>query len=276
MPLPASGPISLSQIAAEFGGAMPHSLSEYYGKAAGIPASGQISFSQFHGKTSGFQFNPVISADTTNYNLKAAAIAAGWNQTLPLIATVTINSGVVVSANATNAYAFDTGVTFPAGSSLTLNMQGAYVIGMGGSGAELSGQPGGPALRAQHALTVNATGGVIGGGGGGGARVYSSDGYFIPGGGGRTGRTNSDGTNQGTFTSGGSTSYAAGGTTGAGADAPGPFYSGGGGGGWGAAGGRGYIYGTGPSGIGGAGGAAVVGNANITWVNTGTRYGAIT
>lgn len=52
MTLPASGPISLSQIAAEFGGTAPHSLSEYYGKAAGIPASGQISFSHFHGKTS--------------------------------------------------------------------------------------------------------------------------------------------------------------------------------------------------------------------------------
>ena len=72
MALPASGPISLSQIAAEFGGTAPHSLSEYYGKAAGIPAAGAISFSHFHGKTSGFQFNPVISADTSNYNLKDA------------------------------------------------------------------------------------------------------------------------------------------------------------------------------------------------------------
>ena len=225
----------------------------------------------------GFVFAPIISADASNYNLRTAAIAAGWDQVQPLIATVTINSGIVVSANATSVYAFDTGVTFPAGSSLTLNMQGAYVIGMGGSGASYGGQPGGPALRAQHALTVNATGGVIGGGGGGGAGVYDSGiGTVIPGGGGRTGRTNSDGTNQGTFTSGGSTTYAAGGTTGPGGDAPGPYMSGGGGGGWGAAGGRAYLYGSGPSGTGGAGGAAVVGDANITWVNTGTRYGAIT
>ena len=224
---------------------------------------------------SGFVFDDAITSDVTNYNLRARAVAAGWDQVEPLIATTTVSSGIVLSADSTSAYAFDTGVTFPAGSSLTLNMQGAYVIGMGGSGAAFGGLPGGPALRAQHALTVNATGGVIGGGGGGGAGVYS-DGSYFSGGGGRTGRTNSAGTNQGTFTSGGSTSYASGGTTGPGANAPGPYMSGGGGGGWGAAGGRGYIYGSGPSGPGGAGGAAVVGNANITWVNTGTRYGSIT
>ena len=223
----------------------------------------------------GFVFAPIISADTSNYNLRTEAIAAGWDQVQPLIATVTINSGIVVSANATNAYAFDTGVTFPAGSTLTLNMQGAYVIGMGGSGAWYGAQPGGPALRAQHALTVNATGGVIGGGGGGGRGVYA-DGYFSAGGGGRTGRTNSEGTAEGTFASGGATAYAAGGTTGPGGNAPGPYWSGGGGGGWGAAGGSGYIYGSGPTAVGGAGGAAVVGNSNITWIATGTRYGAIT
>ena len=49
--------------------------------------------------------------------------------------------------------------------------------------------------------------------------------------------------------------------------AGGVIAGGGGGGGWGANGG----------GIGNAaGGAAVVGNSNITWINTGTRYGAIT
>jgi hypothetical protein len=34
-------------------------------------------------------------------------------------------------------------------------------------------------------------------------------------------------------------------------------------------------FATGP-GVGGAAGAAVVGNSNITWINTGTRSGAIT
>ena len=51
MPLPSSGTISMSQIAAEFGGSTPHSLSEYYGAASGIPSSGTISMSHFHGKS---------------------------------------------------------------------------------------------------------------------------------------------------------------------------------------------------------------------------------
>ena len=49
MGLQSSGSISLSNIAGEFGGSTPHSLSEYYDAASGIPASGQISFSNFYG-----------------------------------------------------------------------------------------------------------------------------------------------------------------------------------------------------------------------------------
>lgn len=49
MGLQTSGAISLANIAAEFGGTTPHSLSEYYGAASGIPSSGAISFSQFYG-----------------------------------------------------------------------------------------------------------------------------------------------------------------------------------------------------------------------------------
>ena len=51
MALPSSGTISLSQIAAEFGGSAPHSLSEYYGAASGVPTSGAIDFADFHGKS---------------------------------------------------------------------------------------------------------------------------------------------------------------------------------------------------------------------------------
>lgn len=58
MTLPASGQLSMSQIAAEFGGSVPHSLSEYYRGGglvpntpgnAGIPTSGAISLSNFYG-----------------------------------------------------------------------------------------------------------------------------------------------------------------------------------------------------------------------------------
>jgi len=55
MALQGSGSISFSQIVSEFGGAGSHSLSEYHALAgkgvSGIPASGSISFSHFHGKS---------------------------------------------------------------------------------------------------------------------------------------------------------------------------------------------------------------------------------
>lgn len=232
---------------------------------------------------SAFVWRPTISADATNYNLKAQALAAGWDGVVPLDAEVTVSSGIVLSANSTSQYGFDTGSGFPVGTTLKLIMPG-YVCGMGGAGGAYStgvtGKNGGPALRAQHAISIDASGGVIaGGGGGGGGSSY----YAAGGGGGRSGRTNSSGGADsysgasGTFSSGGKggavSGGAAGGTTGPGADGGGPSAAGGGGGGWGASGGTGYN----PSSIaGGAGGAAVVGNSYITWINTGTRYGSIT
>tara|TARA_R110000787_G_scaffold1468_2_gene6044 strand:+ start:536 stop:1000 length:465 start_codon:yes stop_codon:yes gene_type:complete len=54
MALQSSGAISFAQIAAEFGGTAPHSMSEYYtllGQGvSGLPSSGTFNFSHFHGK----------------------------------------------------------------------------------------------------------------------------------------------------------------------------------------------------------------------------------
>ena len=52
MALQTSGTISLLDVAAEFGGAAPHAISEYYGRAPGVPASGTIDLSDFYGKSS--------------------------------------------------------------------------------------------------------------------------------------------------------------------------------------------------------------------------------
>ena len=217
-----------------------------------------------------FVWRPTISADVTNWVLYSQAIAAGWDGVVPLDAEVTVASGIVLSAGSTGTYGFDTGSGFPVGTSLKLIMPG-YVCGMGGAGGATNGSNGGPALRAQHAITIDALGGVTAGGGGGGGGSF-----WGGGGGGRSGRINAPGGSGsypgagGTFVSGGNggNSGGVGGTTGPGG--AGSFSSGGGGGGWGAAGGTGN-----PS-SGGAGGAAVVGNSYITWINTGTRYGAIT
>lgn len=48
MVLQSSGPISLNDIAGEFGGTTPHSLSEYYG-SGGAPGSGALSLDDFYG-----------------------------------------------------------------------------------------------------------------------------------------------------------------------------------------------------------------------------------
>lgn len=63
MPVPSSGPISVgATLPGEFGGAAPHSMSEYYrggglvpntGTNAAVPTSGSISMSQFRGAAGG-------------------------------------------------------------------------------------------------------------------------------------------------------------------------------------------------------------------------------
>lgn len=52
MTLQSSGPISLSDVQTEFGGSNPIGINEYYGVAAGVPASGTISLNDFYGKSS--------------------------------------------------------------------------------------------------------------------------------------------------------------------------------------------------------------------------------
>jgi len=53
MALPPSGTLSIGDIAGEFGGTIPHSMSEYYSAAAGVPAIGSpISIGDFHGTSS--------------------------------------------------------------------------------------------------------------------------------------------------------------------------------------------------------------------------------
>jgi hypothetical protein len=51
MTLQSSGPISLLDVQSEFGGSNPIGINEYYGVAAGVPASGTISLADFYGKS---------------------------------------------------------------------------------------------------------------------------------------------------------------------------------------------------------------------------------
>lgn len=234
-----------------------------------------------------FVLDVTLSSDTSNFNLRNRAITAGWDQRRPLIANVKINSGIVLSANSTAVYAFDTGTTaYPAGSRLTVDSSSAFVIGMGGGGGRggagtgtppaQNGAAGGPAVRVNLPTVWNNLSGTIGGGGGGGGggtqnvdKIGSNDGGG--GGGGRSGRTNSAG-GFSENNSGGSGTFSGPGAGGSGSFSSPQSFAGGNGGGWGAAGAAAPVAGA----NGGGAGIAIVGNSNITWTNTGTRLGAIT
>lgn len=255
-----------------------------------------------------YTLNLPIAADTNNYSMYTAALAGGWDGVVPINLTVTISAGVVVGSTSTSTPALkDTDVEWPAGSIITLVNNGT-IAGCGGNGRSANtgfgiyqtpGQPGyagGPALRCNsNKLRVANYGTIGGGGGGGGAGGGAHDPSWgdspAGGGGGGAGRSigtagagapgqdhpNSTAGSVGTLTTGG-----AGGTGQTGA--PSGAYGGNGGKGGdlgyaGNAGGNGGAGGDGgpmAGGAGGAAGAAVVGNAAITWLVTGTRLGSLT
>lgn len=110
MPLPSSGPLSLSDIQTEFGGVNPISLSEYYaggglvppgttGTFGAVPSSGTISIQNFYGTS-----NVVYRLDDANYfdvgvlNLLPAGVFFRVNSNGTIEAS-TFGSGVVDSYN---------------------------------------------------------------------------------------------------------------------------------------------------------------------------------
>ena len=163
MVLQTSGAISLSDIAAEFGGSAPHSLSEYYGAASGVPASGAISIGTFYGKSAAQTVT--LNSNEQEMNLRTKAVALGWNGSSALI--FVINTGKYVWSDNVTVAALTTGTNFPNG--LTIVNKG-YIMGRGGNANHSSnaGQAGGPAIVLNVPVTIDNSNGYIGGGGGGG------------------------------------------------------------------------------------------------------------
>lgn len=301
MALQGSGAISLSNVQTEFGGADPINFNEYYRNGGyvtsnntSVPTSGTISLSQFYNARKGFIFNQTLSGTTMDYNLRSAAISGGWDQVTALIATITINGGVVVGSSSTGSYAFNTGSSFPAGSILVLSNSG-YILGRGGNAgaggydyAAGYGGGGGPALIASAAITIYNYGVIGGGGGGGGGGRALPGAYGSQGGSGGAGYYSGsraggsyggggDWGNDGALTSGGG-----GGNGGLNYNSINPnfLYIGGAGPGGGLGSSGGWYVATGYDGGGagggpGAAGACTSGNGNITWGATGSRYGAL-
>jgi WD40 repeat protein len=92
MALQTSGPISLADIAGEFGGDAPYSLLDYYGVADGIPTSGPISFSDFYG-----------ASNYVGWLLSNAV----YNGNLGYVAGTPVS--LTLSADGTKAYSYDIG-----------------------------------------------------------------------------------------------------------------------------------------------------------------------
>lgn len=182
MAIQVSGAISLSDIQTEFGGANPISLSEYYRNgtyvppgATSIPESGAIDLSDFYGADNQFAFS--ITSDTQNADIRALAVAAGWDESTRLIANV--NSGVTLYASNTSTAGAVVSGSFPSG--VTINNSG-NITGYGGGAT----QDGGTALNITTSDTVDITnnsGAFIagGGGGGGGSQGGGGAGQALPG-----------------------------------------------------------------------------------------------
>jgi hypothetical protein len=120
-----------------------------------------------------FRFVQTISANQTNYNLNTQLTSAGWPSTVPVQATVTINSGVEVTSTAITTAAFIVG-SLPTGSVVTVINNGVIAgrggIGgrLGSSGAISAGRPGGVGLQIASPVTITNNNIIAGGGGGGG------------------------------------------------------------------------------------------------------------
>ena len=306
MTLPASGPISLNQVNVELGLAGTTSINMNQASVRtlfGVP-SGAISMSNGYGKSNTFSFT--IASNQTNANLRTLAVNAGWNQASNVSAT--INGGIYISSNGTGTPALTVNGSFPAGVTLINN---GFIVGAGGNGGTgyyygSAGAGGGTALSVSTAISITNNGTVAGGGGGGGGGMSagsspdkSGNFAYWTGGGGGGGRSsaavNTGGGAGGALPPGSVTNVfygSAGGTGtvsgpgggGRGGDSGVEAGRGGSGGGWGSAGASGtatiaapatlpYLR-TGPGG-GGGGGNATSGNANITWLVTGTRLGGL-
>lgn len=293
MAIPGPGTaISINTIATEFGGTVPHSLSEYYRGGglvpntptnAAIPTSGQIAIGDFYGASARTSISLVISGNTYNYDVysnRGPTYTAGTSDI-----TVTVNPGVTVGSTSTPTYAMLVPSAFSPTDTVTIVNNGV-IQGMGGAGGRgaqaaspsnplpsLAGSVGGSAIFVNRPTTITNNGVVAGGGGGGGGGNRGGPNKSSRSGGGGGGGAGFNGGAGG-----------AGGLPGGGAGSPGTSPAGGSGGAGvagvgfpgGAGGGRGATGSAAPQGSGGGGaGNYIVGNPFVTWPATGTRQGGV-
>lgn len=280
-----AGSLSINEIVTEFGGTKPYAMNSYYrgvgnppfvpstasGEDGLIPASGQISFHNFYGSKKVTTYQGASATITTNQkelNLRAWAVANGWDQVAQAI--ITVNTGVYIWSDSTSTPALTIDGNWPGGVTLINN---GYIMGKGGHGGgnywdpnipydsftltsfyamgDVDPEAGGIALKLGINVTIQNSGYIAGGGGGGGrAGAYAQIGA--------------------TGTAGGGGGGAGGGEGGSGLGTDGPAWAipGGAGGALGLSGQDGMIDNY--LGIGGAGGGGRIlpgtGGAGGTWL----------
>lgn len=289
--------LAISEIAAEFGGSTPHSMSEYYSGGDNVPSStgdiassGANSMSNFYGTSNRIIITLTISGDTNNYNIfsnKGGTYSAG-------LSDVTLVNNARISSSSTGTAAVDTGSGWANGDTITID-NNSTIVGDGGNGGAGSSSDGGGgagsaaghAVNVQFNTTVDNTGGTIsggGGGGGGGLGTQTSSGKpgnptiaLHGGGGGGGGFGGGAGGAGGTPTSGNNNNNGNAGAAGSvsAAGAGGSAITSGNAGGAGGAVATAGTQGGGSGGTGGAAGKAINLNGNtVTFTATGTRNGA--
>jgi len=167
MAVKGSGALSITtDIVGEFGGVAPHSLSEYYGGGTYVPAganpgistSGAINFGSHYGAVAATVLT--VSSNVNNYDIGAAAIAAGGDKSTPVI--LTINAGVTVGSTSTSNPAMYTGTGWSAGTTINITNNGSIVGSSGTNTVGWSSGNGGNAGRGGQATSYNNRHGVSG------------------------------------------------------------------------------------------------------------------
>lgn len=141
-------------------------------------------------------FNLTVLANTQNFNLNTALVAAGWNGTDVVEATLTVNAGIYVWSDSTSIAGMSI-TTLPANSTVSLINNG-FIMGKGGAGgaapggftatATADGQPGGPAISLANNIIITNNSYIAGGGGGGAAGDWDGGGGGAGGGAGGLGK----------------------------------------------------------------------------------------
>jgi hypothetical protein len=276
MALNSSGPISIAgtvtgqsiQVELNGNGTTQMSLNDAAVRTLAAVPSGEIAMpTNFYGKANLFSFTILTSQQEAN--LRTLALAAGWNGSSPVAATV--NAGVYIWSDNTGVAGLTINGSWPGGITLINN---GFIIGKGGTGGlatnPRAGNPGGPAVSLGANVSITNNSYIAGGGGGGGAALGGGGGGAgggnggngllagaTAGAGGAIGSSGGAGGNS-IYSSGGSGGGAGGGGGGGTAVFPPPPPSGGGGGGGGGRilPGTGGAGGTGGTATGGAGGSA--------------------